>query len=307
MSMTPRILLAFCTLAMACAPRALPAVQSSCPAAQEDVLLPCHVTTPPRPVAERQPPRFPDAFRDAGGSGTVRVRYVVDTTGRVRPSSFSIVSSSHELFSWTVRHVSPTWRFTPGEHEGRRVPVVREEQFVFQVAPEDPPFRMVAWSDTTDDGVPRMTIGTPRRDSAGAQLLTAAELLEAQRTVLAELARSATPGQTLCVEVWQDGESSPADAETLRHLSTRDRRAVVPRECPRTYANMFAEPGGPQPPPGWIDPLRLRIENVDPLTRNHVGVTAVARRGMGGRREVCAAERGVDGWAIACSSAFWVH
>ena len=139
-------------------------------------------------------------------------------------------------------------------------------------------------------------------------MLTSAELLEAQRVVLAHLAISATPGQTLCVEVRQDGEARPADAETLRQLSNGERRAVVPLECPRTYAKVFAEPGDPQRTAGWIDPLRLHIEKVEPLTRDHVAVTAVVRRGMGGRRDVCAAEREADRWTVACSSSsFWVH
>ena len=135
MSMTPRALLAFCALAVACAPRALPPIQWSCPPGNADALLPCHVTTLPQPLADRQLPRYPDVIRSAGESGTVRVRYVVDTTGRLRPSSLVVVSATRELFASTVRRAAPGWRFTPGERNGRRVPVIREEQFDFELAP----------------------------------------------------------------------------------------------------------------------------------------------------------------------------
>jgi hypothetical protein len=234
---------------------------------------------------------------------------VVDTTGRLLPSSLEILSSSHELFAWTVRRAAPSWRFAPGELAGRRVPVVREEQFDFALTLGQPAFSIVAWADTTDDGVPRTTLGTPRRDSVSALMPTSADFLQTQRIVLAELANRLTaPRETLCVEVWEAGESRPADAETRRYLTTDERRAVAPPECPRAYfRSWIRQPGDPEPPPGWIDPVQLRIEDVDPWTRDHVAIKASVWRGHGTHLGTCAAERIAGAWRVDCDVVSRVH
>lgn len=66
-------------------------------------------------------PDYPAALLAAGIEGSVLVELIVDTTGRVEPSSVRIVESDHALFESAVRAVLPRMRFAPAEAGGRRV------------------------------------------------------------------------------------------------------------------------------------------------------------------------------------------
>jgi TonB family protein len=76
-------------------------------------------------------PRYPEMLRTAGVDGRVLVRFAVDTSGRVDPTSIAIVQSTHELFSRAVRDVMPSLRLIPAEVNGRRVPMLAEMAFEF--------------------------------------------------------------------------------------------------------------------------------------------------------------------------------
>ena len=76
-------------------------------------------------------PRYPEMLRAAGVSGRVLVRFVIDTVGRVDPSSLVILQSTHDLFSRAVRDVMPAMRLIPAEVSGRRVPMLAEMSFEF--------------------------------------------------------------------------------------------------------------------------------------------------------------------------------
>jgi protein TonB len=89
--------------------------------------------TPVRVITERAP-AYPDVLRAAGIGGIVRVRFVVDTTGRAEPSSIRILDSSHELFTRAVLATLRQTRFTPGELAGRRVRTLVERSYRFDVA-----------------------------------------------------------------------------------------------------------------------------------------------------------------------------
>ena len=79
-------------------------------------------------------PRYPDRLRNAGVGGRVRVRFVVDTTGRIELASVQILESTHELFTSAVREVLPAFRFRPSEANGQRVQSLAEMPFEFQIA-----------------------------------------------------------------------------------------------------------------------------------------------------------------------------
>ncbi|WP_051953575.1 energy transducer TonB [Xenophilus azovorans] len=68
------------------------------------------VEVPPRLLA-RVDPRYPEELLDQETRGTVRVRFTVDRSGRVRDAQ--IVSASHPAFAKAVREVLPRWRFQP--------------------------------------------------------------------------------------------------------------------------------------------------------------------------------------------------
>jgi protein TonB len=82
--------------------------------------------TPPRP-------QYPDPLRRAGVTGRVVVRLVVDTTGRVEPTSVVIREASHDLFAQAVRAVLPSLRFVPADAGGRKVRMLVDLPFEFRL------------------------------------------------------------------------------------------------------------------------------------------------------------------------------
>lgn len=78
-------------------------------------------------------PRYPESLRQAAIDGQVLVRFMVDTTGRVDMASVSVVSSTHDLFTRSVRDALPGFRFKPAEVGGRRVAALAEMPFEFRI------------------------------------------------------------------------------------------------------------------------------------------------------------------------------
>jgi protein TonB len=79
------------------------------------------------------PPRYPQFLAAAGVQGDVFVQFVVDTTGRVEPSSINFTRSSHRLFEGSVRDVLLRSRYAPAEFGGRRVRQLVEQAFSFNL------------------------------------------------------------------------------------------------------------------------------------------------------------------------------
>jgi len=78
-------------------------------------------------------PRYPEALRQAGIEGSVLVRFVVDTLGRIDPASVQILSSTHDQFTRAVRDALSGFRFRPAESNGKRIPALAEMPFEFKV------------------------------------------------------------------------------------------------------------------------------------------------------------------------------
>lgn len=76
-------------------------------------------------------PAYPAALRHLGVEGAVRVRFVVDTLGRVELSSVDVRASDDAGFSAAVRAVLPRLRFAPARVGGRPVRQLVEMPFVF--------------------------------------------------------------------------------------------------------------------------------------------------------------------------------
>ena len=91
------------------------------------------VDVPVRALLDRAP-AYPEMLRAAGISGTVRVQFVVDTTGRAELSSVRVIESSHELFTRAVIASLRQARFTPGEVSARRVRTLVERSYRFDIA-----------------------------------------------------------------------------------------------------------------------------------------------------------------------------
>lgn len=90
----------------------------------------------PAALLPRSPtPRYPEALRTWGVEGVARVRFVVDTLGRVEPEGIEMVESSHPAFAAAVRATLPRMRFRPARVGARPVRQLVEFPIVFRVAP----------------------------------------------------------------------------------------------------------------------------------------------------------------------------
>jgi protein TonB len=78
-------------------------------------------------------PRYPDLLRQAGVDGRVLVRFVVDTMGRIDPTSVQVLQSTHDLFARAVRDILGNFRFKPAESNGHRLRAMAEMPFEFQI------------------------------------------------------------------------------------------------------------------------------------------------------------------------------
>lgn len=108
--------------------------------------------TPPRWVrGELRDSDYPEAAADAGIGGTVGVRYLVWTDGRVRECDITRSSGSPELDATTCRLIEQRFRFRPSrDGRGRPVPavIVENHSWVFQREPAAPsarPKRRFGW------------------------------------------------------------------------------------------------------------------------------------------------------------------
>jgi protein TonB len=81
-------------------------------------------------------PRYPEMLRQAGVSGEVLAQFVVDTLGRVEPSSVRILASTHGLFERSVRAALASARFVPAEVRGQKVRQLVQRPFRFEVVTE---------------------------------------------------------------------------------------------------------------------------------------------------------------------------
>lgn len=80
---------------------------------------------------------YPPALEAAGVSGSVRVRFVVDSTGRVRDGSVEVLSATHPVFAEAARRAVADGHFRPGRHRGRKVPVLVEQVVSFRASDTD--------------------------------------------------------------------------------------------------------------------------------------------------------------------------
>ena len=85
----------------------------------------------PRSVA----PAYPKDMEANGINGLVRVRFVVDTTGRIDVSTITVLGATNESFARAVRSALPDMRFRPAMMGPKAVRQLSEEDFAFKVQP----------------------------------------------------------------------------------------------------------------------------------------------------------------------------
>ena len=77
------------------------------------------------------PMRYPDVLRAAGISGRVVVKFVVDTTGHIDPSTIQIVSTPHQGFVNAAKELVAKSLYHPGKVHGQPVAVLVQQAINF--------------------------------------------------------------------------------------------------------------------------------------------------------------------------------
>ena len=80
-------------------------------------------------------PVYPPELSARGVEGHVQATFVVDTTGRVDPTSVRVLESDEPRFSESVRTALGEMRFRPASRGGRAVRQLVEQRFNFRIAP----------------------------------------------------------------------------------------------------------------------------------------------------------------------------
>lgn len=93
------------------------------------------VDQPAAPLGRSRVPRYPGLLQSARQEGSVVAFFVVDTLGRVEPSSFRAAASTHALFTESVRTAVLAMRFRPAEVAGQPVRQLVEQRFIFTLTP----------------------------------------------------------------------------------------------------------------------------------------------------------------------------
>ena len=79
------------------------------------------------------PVRYPEELRSLAMSGEVDVRFIVDTTGRVRAGSVTVLRSSHPSLTRAVTEYLRTTKYHPARVGGIAVAQLVEQPFTFSL------------------------------------------------------------------------------------------------------------------------------------------------------------------------------
>ncbi|HPF60525.1 MAG: energy transducer TonB [Gemmatimonadetes bacterium] len=78
-------------------------------------------------------PVYPETMRAVGIDGTVRLRFVVGTNGRVESGSISVVSSTNKAFEPAAIKAIRDWTFKPAKMRGQAVRQLVEQNIRFSL------------------------------------------------------------------------------------------------------------------------------------------------------------------------------
>ena len=87
----------------------------------------------PLPARDNPAPEYPSALRAINVTGYVDAQFVVDSTGRVEPSSIELRSAEDPLFADAVRRALLRSRFTPALVQGHPVRAAVRRAYVFRL------------------------------------------------------------------------------------------------------------------------------------------------------------------------------
>ena len=109
------------------------------PPREDSVFSVLEVDTAVARSANSAAPAYPGDLLKKGISGSVKARYVVDTTGFADTATFEVMRSSHPGFVTAVREALPLMRFSPAKMGPRKVRQLVEQEFTFKITPPAKP------------------------------------------------------------------------------------------------------------------------------------------------------------------------
>ena len=271
----------------------------TCPKSDSLVARPCELDQPLAEIEPGQRPSYPDILRQAGVSGEVLLRYVVDTNGRALPATVEVLRSSHTLFSTAVKNSMPRQRFELPRRAGVLTSVMVEELVVFShpvggwtaAGRKQITTRIV---DSTGRLVTTIHTFTPR-DSVNAPVLTSSDSLEIYEAVVERLTANfdlATPPVAWCIQT--DGRAPSADM--LEQWRRKGRKVVMLADCPRTYTTMIRSPADLERPPGWIDPVSFTAYSMVSWAEDTILLKAEIGQGTSSSVSQCEVVRVAGKW-----------
>ena len=281
--------------------------RAECPAVQpgEPVAF-CQTDPKPLRRPDQAPPAYPPVLRQAGVEGNARIRFVLDSTGRVRHSTIETLESTHRIFQQALVLALDTATFEPPSHRGAAVAARVELAVHFAMASVDSgPVRMVWDEERTDSGY-RWRIGQARIPrTTPVPLLAKGERDAVIRAVIlaTPIPTSAEPDRALCIELPPEVRATALDQPTLAALRLHRATTVPSERCPPTYASWIRSPSTRKRPPGALDPDFITVGGVDVWTADVVRIPVRTGRGTGGVRYVCDATRDTAhpaGWRVTC-------
>lgn len=193
--------------------------------------------------SEEQPkPRYPLLLRQAGVRGRVHFTVVADTSGRPLLGTLQVLSSDHELFTTSIKNSLGLWRLEPAMVEGRLAEALYEVAY-----------------DFLDFGLVRLTAGVPLPPFKEVEVQTRTgdrthwDLVFAAMETVVNSPRSLNR-YSICLAI----DSTLWDPEMRARLAATGRRMYPSRDCPRTYASMFASNRAEdRAPPDYVDPMAI--------------------------------------------------
>lgn len=84
-------------------------------------------------------PIYPPRMLDEHAEGSVRARFVIDSTGHTDPLTIEVISATNADFAQSVKDAIPQMRFNAAVAGGRRVRQLVEQSFLFHIAAPPPP------------------------------------------------------------------------------------------------------------------------------------------------------------------------
>lgn len=105
--------------------------------------------------ADSEAPLYPPDLLQQAMEGVVRVRYVVDVTGRVDTSTVDVIRSTHPRFTESVVVALAGMRFHPATIATKPVSQVVEQDFGFRIERRAPDEAALPAADTARTGIRR--------------------------------------------------------------------------------------------------------------------------------------------------------